>query len=47
MQAAGSDVVAPTIAAARSVFRAAIERGLGGENMTAVVKLFAEPSPTR
>ncbi|BEV14362.1 NAD(P)-dependent oxidoreductase [Herbaspirillum sp. DW155] len=47
LQAAGSDVVAPTIAAARSVFRAAIERGLGDENMTAVVKLSAEPSPAR
>lgn len=47
VQAAGLDVVAPTIAAARSVFGAAIERGLGSENMTAVVKLFAEPSATR
>ncbi|MDH4910125.1 NAD(P)-dependent oxidoreductase [Xanthomonas axonopodis pv. ricini] len=47
VQAAGSDVVAPTIAAARSVFLAAIERGLGGENMTAVVKLFAEQVPAR
>ncbi|MDP9524313.1 NAD-binding protein [Pseudomonas putida] len=31
VQAAGSDIVAPTIAAARSVFCAAIKRGLGGE----------------
>lgn len=42
VQAAGSDVVVPTIAAAREVFRAGIERGLGKENMTAVVKLFTD-----
>lgn len=41
LQAAGSDADAPTIAAARGVFRTAIERGLGKENMTSVVKLFA------
>ncbi len=42
LQAAGSDVAAPTIAAARGVFRSAIERGLGKDNMTGVVKLFTE-----
>lgn len=31
---------APTIAAARGVFREAIERGHGSDNMTGVVKLF-------
>ncbi|MDX7707294.1 NAD(P)-dependent oxidoreductase [Aeromonas caviae] len=41
VQAAGPDSAAPTIAAARSVFTAAIERGYAKENMTAVVKLFA------
>jgi 3-hydroxyisobutyrate dehydrogenase len=40
LQSAESDSQAPTIAAARSVFRSAAERGLGRENMTAVVKLF-------
>ncbi len=40
LRTAGSDAAAPTIAAARSVFRAAIERGMGKDNMTAVVKLF-------
>lgn len=44
LKAAGSDAQAPTIAAARSVFRAGIDKGLGQENMTAVVKLFAESS---
>jgi len=38
--AAGSDSAAPTIAAARGVFRKAIELGLGKENMTGVVTLF-------
>lgn len=42
LQAAGSDVVAPTIAAAREVFRTGINSGLGKENMTAVIKLFTE-----
>ncbi len=42
VQAAGSDAAAPTIAAARGVFRSAIERGFGKDNMTGVVKLFAE-----
>ncbi|WP_186237204.1 NAD(P)-dependent oxidoreductase [Burkholderia gladioli] len=40
LQAAGSDAAAPTIAAARGVFRTAIERGFGQDNMTGVVKLF-------
>lgn len=33
---------APTISAARTVFRRAIERGLGGDNMTGVVRLFTK-----
>jgi 3-hydroxyisobutyrate dehydrogenase len=33
---------APTIAAARGVFQRAIERGLGGDNMTGVVRLFTK-----
>jgi 3-hydroxyisobutyrate dehydrogenase len=41
LQTAGSDSAAPTIAAARGVFREAIKRGFGEENMTAVAKLFA------
>ncbi|WKX25777.1 NAD-binding protein [Tatumella ptyseos] len=41
VQVPGCDAAAPTIAAARSVFRAGIERGFGEENMTALVKLFA------
>jgi 3-hydroxyisobutyrate dehydrogenase len=41
VQAAGSAEVAPTIAAARDVFRDAIDAGLGELNMTAVVRLFA------
>lgn len=44
VETAGSDAAAPTIAAARAVFRSGIERGFGKENMTAVVKLFAEES---
>lgn len=40
LQAAGSDSAAPTIAAARGVFRTAIERGFGQDNMTGVIKLF-------
>jgi 3-hydroxyisobutyrate dehydrogenase len=40
LQAAGSDLAAPTVAAARGVFREAIRRGFGEENMTAVAKLF-------
>ena len=42
VQAAGSAEAAPTIAAARNVFRQGIERGLGQQNMTGVVQLFAE-----
>jgi 3-hydroxyisobutyrate dehydrogenase len=41
VQAAGSAEATPTIAAARDVFRDAIDAGLGELNMTAVVKLFA------
>jgi 3-hydroxyisobutyrate dehydrogenase len=33
---------APTVAAARGVFQRAIERGLGGDNMTGVVRLFTK-----
>lgn len=40
LQTVGSDSAAPTIAAARGVFRQAIERGFGKDNMTGVVKLF-------
>jgi len=40
LQAAGSETSAPTIAAVRDVFRVAIERGFGKENMTSVAKLF-------
>lgn len=36
----GSPAEAPTIAAARAVFQRAIGRGLGGDNMTAVARLF-------
>jgi 3-hydroxyisobutyrate dehydrogenase len=44
LQAAGSEQAAPTIAAARGVFRDAIKRGLGASNMTAVVQMFTKPS---
>ncbi len=40
LESVGSDSLAPTIAAARGVFRAAMERGFGGDNMTGVLKLF-------
>lgn len=40
LAAAGSDAAAPTVAAARSVFRQGIKQGLGGENMTGVARLF-------
>ena len=40
VQTAGSAAAAPTIAAARGVFQRAIDRGLGGQNMTSVVELF-------
>jgi 3-hydroxyisobutyrate dehydrogenase len=39
---AGSPDAVPTIAAARGVFQRAIERGLGRDNMTGVVRLFME-----
>jgi len=49
VQAAGSAEAAPTIAAARDMFREAIDAGLGELNMTAVVKLVAPHNggPTR
>jgi len=37
---AGGDAHAPTISAARGVFHKGMEEGIGGENMTSVVKLF-------
>ena len=37
----GGPEAAPTIAAARGVFQRAIEHGLGGDNMTGVVRLSA------
>ncbi|WP_305074439.1 NAD(P)-dependent oxidoreductase [Propionivibrio sp.] len=40
LTAAGSDAAAPTLAAARAVFRQGIAHGLGGDNMTAVARLF-------
>ena len=40
LAAAGGDARAPTIAAARGVFRQGMEQGIGEENMTSVVKLF-------
>ena len=40
LKTVGDEAMAPTIAAARRVFGAAIEQGLGKENMTAVAKLF-------
>jgi len=44
--AAGSSVAVPTLAVARAVFRQGIDRALGDENMTSVVKLY-EPSTIR
>lgn len=41
LQAAGSDAQAPTIAAAREVFRQALRQGMGKDHMTGVVRLFA------
>lgn len=41
VQQAGSADSVPTIATARQVFRHALAEGLGNENMTSVVKLFA------
>lgn len=43
VDAAGSAALAPTIAAARQVFRDGIAQGLGTLNMTSVVKLFTQP----
>jgi 3-hydroxyisobutyrate dehydrogenase len=40
VRVAGTDDTTPTIAAARNVFREAMEQGLGNKNMTAVVRLF-------
>ena len=40
LEAAGGESAAPTIAAARGVFQRAISQGLGGVNMTGVIKLF-------
>lgn len=42
MQTAGSPEVAPTIAAARGVFRRAIEQGLGKSHMTSVVRMYPD-----
>lgn len=42
LAAAGSPENAPTIAAARNVFRTAMARGLGDANMTGVAQLFSE-----
>jgi 3-hydroxyisobutyrate dehydrogenase len=42
LEAAGSSASAPTIAAAHRVFTEAISRGLGGTNMTSVVRLFLD-----
>lgn len=40
--AAGSPDAAPMAAAARAVFAQAIDRGLGGDNLTAVARLYSE-----
>ncbi|NEX61028.1 NAD(P)-dependent oxidoreductase [Noviherbaspirillum galbum] len=45
MRIAGAREAAPTIAAARDVFREAIKRGLGDANMTAVAKLYSPDVP--
>jgi 3-hydroxyisobutyrate dehydrogenase len=42
LETAGTSESVPTTAAARQVFSAAIAKGLGDENMTAVVRLFTE-----
>jgi len=42
VQAASSPEAVPTIAAARGVFRHAIETGFGADNMTGVVRLFTK-----
>lgn len=41
LAAAGSDATAPTLAAARAVFRQGIAHGLGGDNMTSVAQVFS------
>ncbi len=41
-KAAGDYALAPTIWAANQVFNEAVERGLGDENLTSVVKLFSK-----
>ncbi|HBO6052675.1 hypothetical protein N0036_08665 [Pseudomonas aeruginosa] len=46
-QAADSDDAAPAITAVRGVFRTAVEHGFGKDNMTDVVKLFANPAVVR
>lgn len=40
LQAAGTPVAAPTLAAARGVFQQAMNQGLGDLNLTGVVQLF-------
>lgn len=45
LDAAGSPQAAPTIAAARDVFREAVSRGLGASNMTGVAQLYSESRP--
>lgn len=40
LAAVGADAGAPTLAAARTVFRQGIDKGIGGQNMSAVVQLF-------
>jgi 3-hydroxyisobutyrate dehydrogenase len=45
IDAAGSPEAAPTIATARRIFQKAITEGLGSENMTGVVQLFAKSDP--
>ena len=42
VETAGSEQAVPAIAAVRGVFRQGIERGLGKQHMTAVVRLFTE-----
>lgn len=41
VKAAGDYALAPTILAANQVFNEAVDRGLGDENLTSVVKLFS------
>ncbi|UII31709.1 NAD(P)-dependent oxidoreductase [Fulvivirga ulvae] len=44
LQKVGAEGMAPTINAAHQVFRKAVDKGLGDENMTGVVRLFEESS---